>query len=101
MIERFARLQVQDLSAAELGWCRRWTFIWCAFFTANGLAALALALAAPLAWWTLYNGLLAYGLIGLLCAGEYVLRKRRFGRFSDTLPDRLLATLLRRRRGGS
>jgi uncharacterized membrane protein len=79
MIERFARLQVGELSPDQRAWCRLWTVIWCAFFALNGSAALLLALVAPLAWWTLYNGLLAYGLIGALLATEWLLRRRRFG----------------------
>jgi uncharacterized membrane protein len=79
MIERFARLQVPELSPEQQAWCRTWTVIWCAFFVLNGGTALLLALAAPLAWWTLYNGLVAYALIGALLATEWLLRRRRFG----------------------
>jgi len=87
MIERFARLQTEALSPAQQAWCRTWTGIWCAFFLANGAIALALALAAPLAWWALYNGLIAYGLMGLLFSGEWLLRRRRFGtRATATAP---------------
>lgn len=78
MIERFARLQVEDLSAEQRSWCRTWTWIWCAFFIANGVAALAFALWGSLKWWALYNGLLCYGLIGSLFATEWLLRRRRF-----------------------
>jgi len=31
---------------------------------------------APLSWWTLYTGLIAYGLMGLLFAGEWLVRQR-------------------------
>jgi len=80
MIERFARLQEPELSESKVSWCRTWTWIWCAFFSLNAAAAAALALFAPLRWWTLYNGLIAYGLIGLLFAAEFVLRHLKFGR---------------------
>jgi uncharacterized membrane protein len=79
MIERFARLQVAELTPPQQAWCRHWTVIWCAFFVLNGATALLLALVAPLAWWTLYNGLLAYALIGILLLTEWLLRRRRFG----------------------
>lgn len=78
MIERFARLQTTSLSPEQQAWCRAWTRIWIGFFALNGGIALALALAAPLAWWAFYNGLVAYVLIGLLFASEWVLRRRRF-----------------------
>lgn len=83
MIERFARLQEPELSGPKMAWCRTWTWIWCGFFTLNATAAAALALFAPLQWWTLYNGLIAYGLIGLLFAVEIVLRHLKFGRAND------------------
>jgi len=35
-----------------------------------------LTLWAPIAWWTLYNGLIAYFIMGTLFAGEWMLRKR-------------------------
>jgi len=79
MIERFARLQVSALSTAQQRWCRGWTKIWCGFFVLNGGTAAVLALAAPLSWWAFYNGLLAYVLIGVLFATEWLLRRRRFG----------------------
>ena len=78
MIERFARLQEPDLNPAQQAWCRLWTRIWCLFFVLNGLTAATLAMWAPLSWWALYNGLLAYGLMGTLFTTEWLLRRRRF-----------------------
>lgn len=101
LVERFARLQVIDLSPEELRYCRSVTRVWSAFFVLNGSAALALALLAPLSWWALYNGLLSYVLIGLLGASEYVIRKRRFGRFGDNPIDRALRALLAPRASGA
>jgi uncharacterized membrane protein len=94
IVERFARMQVSDLSQAEVVYCRRVTQVWSAFFVLNGTAAAVLALAAPLSWWALYTGLISYGLLGLLGASEYVIRKRRFGRFGDNPIDRMLHAVL-------
>jgi uncharacterized membrane protein len=80
MVERFARLQEDDLSSDKVAWCRAWTVVWSVFFVANGLVALVLAVAAPLPWWATYNGLVAYVLIGILFALEWTARKRRFSR---------------------
>ncbi len=80
MIERFARLADPGLSPPKMRWCRAWTVVWCAFFLLNGATALVLALAASLSWWTLYTGLLAYVLMGLLFTAEWLGRRRRFGR---------------------
>jgi len=93
MIERFARLTVKDLAPAELRWCRGWTWVWCGLFVVNAVAAAVLALYAPLSWWTVYNGLVAYILMGVLFAAEYVPRKLKFGRWGDHLLDRTLMRL--------
>lgn len=79
MIERFARMQEPDLDAAKQRHCRRWTAAWCAFFLANGSAAAVLALAAPLWWWTVYTGAIAYALMGAMFAAEWIQRRIRFG----------------------
>jgi len=76
MIERFARGFGSDLDERGVAYTRRVTQIWCVFFFANGAVALYTALAASLAAWTLYNGLLAYLLMASLLAGEYLVRRR-------------------------
>jgi 3-hydroxymyristoyl/3-hydroxydecanoyl-(acyl carrier protein) dehydratase len=54
------------------------TLVWTVFFLLNGLLALALALGGDLKAWTLYNGFLAYILMGALFAGEFLYRRHRF-----------------------
>lgn len=78
IVERFARLQTAELTDDQVRWCRAWTRLWCAFFVFNGSLAALTAVATPVSWWALYNGLLAYLLIGSMFATEYVLRHRRF-----------------------
>lgn len=75
-IERLARLTEPDLPPAAVAYTRAVTQVWCGFFAVNGLLALATALWAPAAIWALYNGLIAYLLIGLLFGGEWLLRQR-------------------------
>lgn len=94
MIERFARMRAPDLDAARQAHCRQFTWVWSVFFVVNGATAAGLAVAAPLAWWATYTGLVAYGLMGLLFALEYVVRKARFRELGGGLHDRLLARLL-------
>ena len=94
MIENFARLQEPDLDDDELAWCRRITVLWCGFFALNGAAALVLALAAPMSWWAIYTGGIAYVLMGALFAGELVVRKWKFQKFDSGLVDRVLARFL-------
>jgi len=76
LIERLARLREPELPPHAVRYTRRVTQVWCLFFLFNALTAAALALWAPLAWWTLYTGVIAYGLMGLLFAGEWLVRQR-------------------------
>jgi len=91
MIERFARMQDPNLSPAQVAHCRQFTGVWVGFFILNGGAALLLGLFAPLAWWATYTGLIAYGLMGLLFALEYIVRKARFRDYGENFRDRMLA----------
>ena len=76
MVERIARTHEPDLPIAAVLYTRRVTQIWCVFFAINGSIALYTALWMPMVVWTLYNGLIAYILMGLLFAGEYWVRWR-------------------------
>ncbi len=76
MVERLARLREPDLPPAAIAYTRRVTQVWCGFFVVNGAIALYTALMASAATWALYNGLIAYLLMALLFAGEWLLRRR-------------------------
>ncbi|MDD0973675.1 hypothetical protein [Pseudomonas fontis] len=80
MVERLARLREPQLPAVAIPYTRKVTQVWCLFFLGNGLIAATLTLWAPLSWWTLYNGLIAYALMGLLFAIEWLVRQRVRGR---------------------
>lgn len=84
MIERFARLKEPHLSDTAITYTRQVTSVWCAFFVLNGSISLYTALFADMAVWTLYNGLIAYVLMGLLFAGEYLVRLRVKARTEKT-----------------
>ena len=77
LIERFARMQYQlqkrELPAHVPAYTRKVTWVWCGFFAANACVALATAFASDRVW-ALYNGLIAYLLMGLLMGGEYLVR---------------------------
>jgi uncharacterized membrane protein len=80
MVEQFARRREPDLPPQSVTYTRRVTQVWCVFFALNGGIALVTALWASAATWSLYNGFVAYLLMGLLFAGEYGIRcnfKRR------------------------
>lgn len=76
VVERIARLREPDLPAAAIAYTRRVTQVWCVFFVINGSIALTTALFASPAIWSLYNGVIAYGLMGVLFSGEYLVRLR-------------------------
>ncbi|MDH0617684.1 hypothetical protein [Pseudomonas fulva] len=78
--ERLARLSDPALPPRAVRYTRQVTQAWCLFFLLNGLIAAALTLWAPLAWWTLYNGVIAYAAMGVLFALEWLIRQRVRGR---------------------
>ncbi len=76
LVERLARLREPDLTQRAVVYVRRVTQIWCLFFIINGGIALATCLAGSLHWWTVWNGMLSYLLMGSLMAGEWWVRRR-------------------------
>jgi uncharacterized membrane protein len=76
LIERLARLHEPDLPPSGVAYTRKVTLVWCAFFVVNGAIALATALWASDKAWALYNGLVAYLLMGALFLGEWLVRGR-------------------------
>ncbi|WP_372524491.1 hypothetical protein [Piscinibacter sp.] len=75
-VERLARLTNPDLPPKGVAYTRKVTWVWCGFFVLNGTLAAATALWGSDAAWALYNGLIAYGLMGLLFGGEWLVRRR-------------------------
>jgi uncharacterized membrane protein len=76
MVERFARIREPNLPNEAIGYTRNVTIIWSFFFAVNGAIAFITALWTSAATWSLYNGFIAYLLMGLLFAGEYLVRLR-------------------------
>lgn len=76
IVERIARLQHPNLPLQGIKYTYKVTQVWCVFFFINGLIATATALWSSFAWWSLYNGLISYLLMGLLMGVEYLVRIR-------------------------
>ena len=76
LIERLARLQTPDLPPEGVRYTRRVTQVWCVFFVFNGGVAAALVLAEAWQAWAWYTGVLAYVLMGVLFALEWLCRRR-------------------------
>jgi uncharacterized membrane protein len=79
-IERLARLTTPDLPPDAIAYTRTVTKVWTIFFLSNATIATACALWFPVAIWTLWTGFVSYLLIGLLFAGELIVRRRRLRR---------------------
>lgn len=75
-VERLARIKEPNLSAEGVRYTRRVTQVWVCFFVINGSIALGTALWASDAVWIVYNGLIAYCLMGALAAIELLIRRR-------------------------
>ncbi len=93
LIENFARMVKADLSPGEVAHCRRWTRIWGFYLLLLAAIGLVLAATVSLAVWTVYVGLVSYGLVGLLFAVEYVTRKLKFRDYGRNPLDWLLSKL--------
>ncbi|MEA4717569.1 hypothetical protein VBQ97_26745 [Klebsiella pneumoniae] len=76
IVERLARLREPVLPESAVRYTRRVTQIWCAFFIGNGGIALLTALHGDMALWTVWNGMIAYLLMGALMAGEWLVRRQ-------------------------
>ena len=76
--ERLARLAnpTERFDWRKSSYTKRVTQIWVVFFLFNSGAATYTALAASTGVWAIYNGFIAYLLIGLLLGGEYLFRIR-------------------------
>jgi uncharacterized membrane protein len=86
MVERLARLREPELPPHAIAYTRQVTWVWCGFFVLNGAAAAGLALFASERTWALYTGGVAYGLMGLLFAVEWVVRQVVRRRHSAVAP---------------
>jgi uncharacterized membrane protein len=85
LIERFAAMFDPDLPEEARSYCRKVTVIWCCFFVVNATIAAWTAVFATLEIWALYNGFIAYLLVGVLLLGEYLVRHWIKGKLSRPL----------------
>ena len=76
IVERLARIKEPDLPLEAVSYTHKVTQIWSAFFIFNGTVAAITALWASDEVWMLYNGFIAYLLIGALAGGEWLVRQR-------------------------
>jgi len=75
VIQHIAQLKMPKLSNEAIRYTRKVTIVWCVFFVLNGSVALVTALFAPTKIWAIYNGFVAYLLIGLVFVIEFIVRQ--------------------------
>lgn len=83
IVERLARLREPSLPETGVRYTRRVTQVWCFFFIINGSIALFTALYGDMSLWTAWNGIISYLLMGMLMAGEWLVRQRMIKRDSQ------------------
>jgi len=93
VIETVARLQVGELSAAEVRYCRGVTAVWCIFLAANAIATALLAVYGSLAAWAIWTGALSYLTAAVVFAVEFTVRSWRFRRYTGGPTDVLMRRL--------
>lgn len=75
LIERFAKMAGQDYPERAIGYMRNLTKVWAALLFLNAVVSAYTACCVSLKYWTLYNGLLAYFLLGGFALGELIFRQ--------------------------
>ena len=75
LVERFAAAMGETLDERGRGYCRRVTVAWTVFLALH-LAVTVATVFMSSEVWALYNGCLAYVLMGLMFAGEWLVRRR-------------------------
>ncbi|HEY4182508.1 MAG TPA: hypothetical protein VGM90_37005 [Kofleriaceae bacterium] len=94
LIEHFARMMDPDLGVPQQAHCRRWTKYWAYYLFALAALGLVVAATCSLAVWTLYAGVISYGMVGVLFAFEYVVRKLEFRDYNRKNPIDFVLSLL-------
>lgn len=75
VITRIAIAMEGPLDKAGETYTRKVTLVWCGFFLLNGSLAAGTVWWGDIDLWTLYNGFIAYVLMGLLLLGEWSIRR--------------------------
>ncbi len=93
-IESFVRLEFPEFPPGISEYCRQLTIMWTVFFAFNAAVSVVLAIWGTDFWWTLYNGVAIYLLIGVLVVGEYVYRHFRFPDLGIPDPQSTIKTMI-------
>ncbi|MBQ0040224.1 MAG: AMP-binding protein [Treponema sp.] len=91
LIFRFATLMDRTIRGSMWenkveSYCWKVTLVWCCFFILNGSAAAYTAFFSSDRVWSIYNGGISYGLMGLLFTVEFIIRKRVDRKMIKSIP---------------
>lgn len=76
IVEQLARVTEPNLSLKGITYTQTVTKIWCVFFVVNATISIITCLFDNKAYWTLYNGLISYLIMGTLMGGEWLIRQK-------------------------
>ena len=93
-IESFVRLEFPEFPPGVSEYCRQLTILWTGFFAFNAVMCVGLAIWSTDFWWTLYNGVFIYLMIGVLMIGEYIYRHFRFPDLGIPDPKSTIKTMI-------
>ena len=74
LVERFVRLEFDEIPAGISAYCRSLTKLWTGYFAFNIMTCILLAVYAPVSWWAIYTGVGMLLGTGMLMLGEYLVR---------------------------
>lgn len=80
IIESFARMQVKDLPEEAVVYCRTVTWVWIGFFFLDSLLVIYISLVGTMFHWLILTGVINYIFVGMIFGGEWLYRRRRFGK---------------------
>ena len=75
LVESIARRMGEGLDERGVAYCRTVTRVWTAFLAVHLAVTIATVFASQEVW-AIYNGCVAYVLMGALFAGEWIVRRR-------------------------
>ena len=82
-VERLARLQDPNLPPEAVAYTRKVTQVWCAVFILNIVISSALVWLEQIDLWALYTGVIAYVIMGVVMAGEWLIRPKHKSKQSE------------------
>jgi uncharacterized membrane protein len=101
VISRYARRERGTLEPDLARYTRTLTVLWAVFLAAMGIVAAVLAVASPLAVWSLFCNVISYALVATFLLGEYAYRRLRFRHYRHASLAAFLRNVARGRPSGT